>query len=733
MSLASSTLPATRPPTPEELKDAILSAFEGDIRRVRSPLTYKAGVMLVAAVMVLLPLVYLALLGAVGCGVYYHTVYHVKVLEALKGPAGAVAYVAPLFVGVVLLLFMLKPLLSRPARRSPPLALVPEEEPLLFAFVERVCRAVRAPVPRRIDVDCNVNAAAGFRQGAWSMLGNDLVLLIGLPLVAGLNLRQFSGVLAHEFGHFTQGVGMRLTYVIRAVNFWFMRVVYERDKWDQRLTELARQGSLRWSFLAHLAQAFVWLTRRVLWVLMMVGHAVGGYLLRQMELDADRHLARLVGSDPFEAMTRRLAVLHFAGQGAQADVATFLREGRLVDDLPRLIAANVGQLPPEMLNLIADMADFSRTGWLDTHPCDQERMAGVRLEKAPGVFRLEMPAAVLFADFPATAKAATWNYYREALGDRARRDDVAPVEELMERQQQDKRSYEALGRYLQAHASPLRALRLPRWTLEPPAELAPAVARLRALRARMRADLPRYRQVFKCFDHADTRLLETEQALALRGAGIRVRKGEPPFRLPSRSEVMRVQRALRARQGDLVAELEPLESVAGERLLAALDLLGYPFGADQGPRAARDQSQCARLLSAARATEGEAGALIGLRNGLAVLGLLFSKVRGHQPDPKLVREMQAQARTLQGELRHLVKRLGATAYPFDHPKGAISLGAYVLAEGPEAENTGAVFAAADSALRSLTMLRARVVGRLCELGEAVETSVGLEPWPQPPG
>ena len=55
-----------------------------------------------------------------------------------------------------------------------------------------------------------------------------MVLLIGLPLAAGLSLRQFAGVLAHEFGHFSQGFGMRLTYVIRSINIWFMRVVYER-------------------------------------------------------------------------------------------------------------------------------------------------------------------------------------------------------------------------------------------------------------------------------------------------------------------------------------------------------------------------------------------------------------------------------------------------------------------------------------------------------------------------
>jgi len=58
-------------------------------------------------------------------------------------------------------------------------------------------------------VVCDLNAAAGFRRGAASFFGNDLVLTIGLPLVAGLSLREFAGVVAHELAHVTQKHGFR--------------------------------------------------------------------------------------------------------------------------------------------------------------------------------------------------------------------------------------------------------------------------------------------------------------------------------------------------------------------------------------------------------------------------------------------------------------------------------------------------------------------------------------------
>ena len=75
---------------------------------------------------------------------------------------------------------------------------------MLFAFVDQVCEEVRATAPKRINVDCQVNASASLGRGVRGMLGKDMVLTIGLPLLASLSLREFGGVLTHEFGHFTR-------------------------------------------------------------------------------------------------------------------------------------------------------------------------------------------------------------------------------------------------------------------------------------------------------------------------------------------------------------------------------------------------------------------------------------------------------------------------------------------------------------------------------------------------
>jgi hypothetical protein len=177
MRFASMAVSAGTPQT-DALTARLLSAFDGRIARLwKSPL-YVLGLLLVSGVILLLPVVYLGLIGLTAYGVYYHAVNHTSVLYVGyigHGRAArtmlllrVVAYFGPLLAGVVLVVFMVKPLLARSTRRERRISFVRENEPVLFAFVEKLCEVIGAPTPRRIDVDCDINASAGFRRGLLS-------------------------------------------------------------------------------------------------------------------------------------------------------------------------------------------------------------------------------------------------------------------------------------------------------------------------------------------------------------------------------------------------------------------------------------------------------------------------------------------------------------------------------------------------------------------------------------
>ena len=628
--------------------------------------------------------------------------------------------------------FMVKPLLARPARTSVTRSVSPSDEPLLFAFVERVGAAVRAPRPRRIDVNCEVNASASFRHGIWSMFGSDLVLTIGLPLAASLNLRQFAGVLAHELGHFTQGAGMRMSYLVRAIRWWLTRVVYERDTWDERLARWSRSGDYHIMLVLWLARFCVWLTRRVLWVLMIIGHAVAGFLMRQMEFHADLHEARLAGCDTFEQTMRQLSVLSVAHSGAMSDLAAFFKEGRLGDNLPRLILANVDQIAAEIHAKIDEMNQQSETSWFDTHPSPPDRSGAVQRDGAAGIFRLEHPATVLFANFDTLARQVTEDYYREALGPQFDPAAMQPVAILLARQAQEQDAVKAARRYFQGHLCYARGLRLEADAAKPAASPAATAAALKSARQQMLDAEPCYRQAMEAFRQLEEDIFEAEVADAILRAGASPRADQ--FRQPMQNtdQARQVQERATQAKSALQNQLEPFEAASRQRLSAALQLACVPKVASRLPGGADVAAHVARILPALHLLVGQSGKMLTLRNAVGALGGLFDLLGTGRNDETLLKAIVDQVGRVHACLGEIQQALAAAPYPFEHAKGPCPLADYLLPNLPDAQDMGAVLQAAGDTLETSEQLFARMVGELALVAEQVEILLGLPRLADPP-
>jgi Zn-dependent protease with chaperone function len=400
----------------------VVSAFPSPVPKTPVSFLYQFGLLWVTLAMLLLPLLYLALIAAAAYGIYlWATHFSSLVTSGGRGPRlfalKGLLYAAPLLGGLGVVLFMIKPLLARRPNHAQPLALNPGAEPLLFTFITKICETVGAAAPKRIDLDCQLNASASFRRGALSLLGSDLVLTLGLPLVSGLNARQFAGVIAHEFGHFTQGLGMRLTHLIRSVNAWFARVVYERDAWDLALEEWAdrtENGGI--AIILAFIRFSVWCSRVILKLLMYLGHGIGCFMLRQMECDADSYQIKLAGSDGFEETSKRLHVLRSLIERTYKDLRpAWNLNRRLPDNFPAYLLRHDSELPPDQRTHLEDTLGLEATGIFDTHPSWGDRIRRARQANDPGIFHLELPATALFSHFEVPAKQVTLLHYTDDL------------------------------------------------------------------------------------------------------------------------------------------------------------------------------------------------------------------------------------------------------------------------------------------------------------------------------
>lgn len=724
--------------TPQLSPQQLLAAFQGYIEPTPVHFGYRLGIVLVLLVMMLLPACYAALILAVMGLIGLHAVYGTALLTAIGSAGGRgtvfalLLYVAPIIAGAILVFFMVKPFFAKPAKRSATRSLDRRGEPLLFAFVDRICDVVGAPYPARIDVDWQVNASASFRRGVWSMFSDDLVLTIGLPLAAGLNLRQFAGVLAHEFGHFSQGTGMRLSYLIRSISFWFTRVVYERDAWDVQLIIWSKQLDIRLGLIVYLARGCIWLTRKILWVLMILGHLVSGFLLRQMEFDADSYEARLAGSETFATTARQLALLNVATHGAYADLDEYRREGRLADDLPRLIVANVGQIPEKLREQIDKHIAESEAGLFDTHPADRDRIAFAREQQAPGIFHVELPAQVLFSDFAALSKTCTFDFYRQRFGKEFRLSDMHPVEQLLARQEKTQEDVKALGRYFQGTFNVLRPIRLPGILPNGEADPRQTLTLLKQAREQMLLAVPAYATAIAAYDKADTQQLEADQADVLLHAKLKVKPDDFSQPMVRPGVVLQLRQGAIHQQRQLSPQLDPLERWAEHRLHSALILMQLPKVAARIPSAAERLDESQRILAAYSVAGAQLGSYLQLRNQFAVLMAMISRLEGQQENATLMGMLERNVSQLVRGVRDLQHELSMARYPFGHAKADPTLTEFLVPDIFNDQDWNAVFSAAQELLEGFPRLYVRMLGRLVALAEEIEAVFGLPQLPEPP-
>jgi len=418
-------------------------AFADETFAVNLPWRYKIGLIAVGVTMVLLPIIYLGFIASIGYGVISHSIEHFSWIRSL-GKLGIVAYLTPIVVGLTVALFMLKPLFARSSASAKTITLDSAQEPVFFHFVNKIASLVGAPRPKQINIDCQVNASASFRKGLFSFVGDDLVLTIGMPLLAGFNAKQLAGVLAHEFGHFAQGAGMRFHYLTHKVNSWFFSAVYLRDSWDERL-ELESDQANGWvAVILNVARAGVWLTRQLLRGFMLAGHAVSSYMLRQMEFDADRYEALLSGSQQFRDTSLQLQKLGLAFQISHDQLARAWEEKKLVSDFPQLVVRNARQLPDELDHALLSQIENIKTQVYDSHPSDKERIENAMHLQANGIFTLDRDSRDLFKHFESLSKRISNLYYAHELGlefDASKLVDVKEVVQINKENEKQQQAY----------------------------------------------------------------------------------------------------------------------------------------------------------------------------------------------------------------------------------------------------------------------------------------------------
>ena len=722
---------ATLPP--DERARRIMAAFRGPIEPIERSSAYRRGVTTAALVMMLLPVLYLMIVSGIAALICGHAAYNTWLLEA-TGSSKAVSfsylmYFAPIIIGGIIVLFMLKPLFAPIPKKQATRSITRQQEPLLFTFVDKVCEAVHAPKPVRIDIDCDVNASAGFRRGLISFLGDDLVLTLGLPLTAGLTLTEFGGVLAHEFGHFSQGAAMRLSFVMRSITGWFARAVEERDVFDVMLEGLAHSFGYRLGFIFYIAMGGVWLSRRVLVLLIHLGFLVVGILMREMEFDADLSEIRFGGTPSFIRTTRKLRLLGLAFHVANNDAYKFYQEGRLADNLPRLTLASLPRIPTDIKKKALEEADKEETGQFDSHPCDRERIARAEKENARGVFLYEEPASALFGDFEAISRLATCDYYTDVIGVTLREGLLHPVDKLLGIQAKDDDGDKALARVI-GNEPIFRVIDTPALTPEVPVEQ--QYAFIVQARDFLLATREAYIKEQIAFGDTQKQVLDTQVRHTLINANAAKSAFTADGPRDANATMVKLHtegEKLNRHEGALMT----FENCAGQRISAALSIFASGYFEGQSHPFCELDLEVNRWVNAKRQLDAMRHFRVKLELAVIRYSALFMNMESSANRVGYVDVVISTCREVGSVLYEIRQRTTQLYYPFEHSDPNMTVARFFWDDPlPQVEEVAQMFEAGASTIEKFLELSNRLTARLALIAEQIETALGLPIFPEPP-
>ena len=724
----------------QRIQKRILDAVNCEIEGPVVEQSYVLAIFAVTCGMLLLPAAYLSLIALISYTTWWHAVQ--LAAHAATGRPFTFEHALtalPLVVGPIAILFAVKPFFARTTKTATPERLKREIEPFLFEYVEAVAEAVGAPKPTSIRIDTEANASAGLRRGAASLFTNDMTLIIGLPLVQGLTVRELTGVLAHEFGHFSQTAGMRLGYVIRVTSMWLVRVTFERDAWDAWLIESGHRIGWPFKVFFFVARFFIYLTRLALYGLTWLGNAISCYLMRQQEFDADLYETRLVGSSVFARTSRKLQDLGLAHHMAVDDLQRFWEDGRLANDLPAVVAANLANITPKIRKALRKHQRQAQTGLFDSHPSDSDRIARAKQETEPAAFLFDgdpddYPATILFQDFGRLSRAASSRFYKSVLGDEFDEKRLCPAKRLIQENAQETQAFRALDRFFQTRIPLMRPLPIDLAAETVPRDsqhAAELVASLKAARKRMLELLPRYKKLVDRHDHAEGAVFSTTAAQQLLDCGLSIRAHG--FRLPNGRRRTVDEKLERARKGlqQLAASLLEYESEAATRLSCALQLVHLDSVTKRIPQGESLRREVRETISNARFVGNSMANLLPMRILYQRLFVLTSSLNGNEGRRGLIKKILNSMEKLSSLLEMTSKSLGNRLYPFEHGKAAMTIREYALPEVPDEEDLFGMVSATDHLVQKLSILQVRLFARLANVVEQVETAIGLPPLPDP--
>lgn len=324
-------------------------------------------------------------------------------------------------LGVFIFIFLYKFIFkSNKVDRSHLVEIYRKDEPKLFRFIEQVVKEAGTDFPKKIYLSADVNACVFYDSSFWSMfLPIRKNLQIGIGLVNASTEEEIKGILAHEFGHFSQK-SMKVGSYVYYVNQIIYNMLFDNDSYQKMV-----RG---WSNISGLFSFFMMIGIKIIQGIQFILGKNYEYininylaLSREMEFHADEVAATIAGSLPLKESLLRsdfadhayTTVLSFYSGKINENIRSqnIYKEHRFVlqflaQENQLTIANNLPQLSLSEINKYNKSKLNIKNQWA-SHPSVEDRVEALDKLNSVKPHYSDQPAILLFSNPEKTERRLT--------------------------------------------------------------------------------------------------------------------------------------------------------------------------------------------------------------------------------------------------------------------------------------------------------------------------------------
>lgn len=300
-----------------------------------------------------------------------------------------VAYVSIIAMCLMFGLFLVKFLFtSSKANNQIKMEVKEEDCPQLFALIRETATEARCNMPHKVYLTSDINAYVNFNTNFLSMfLPIKKNLTLGVGLFAHTNTEEIKGIVAHEFGHFSQE-SMKVGSAVYTSNIILYNLTYGEDAWDRLLERWLKIEWMGINFFGYFTLWFINQIRFMLHRLYTYVNLAQSELSRQMEYDADAIACKIVGKEALVSGFYKMewnincventneAISKLRAEGKMADPFEMLEQQILIDLEELGLTMKASEfVSHELCTQDKPVRRFLYEDLWESHPADSDRIA----------------------------------------------------------------------------------------------------------------------------------------------------------------------------------------------------------------------------------------------------------------------------------------------------------------------------------------------------------------------